>query len=119
MSGQNDSMLSSLVNMISGSKITDWKPVINEDAVRMDAAEKLRDAAEMCLGYCHIDPSRSAISRKRLKNLAIRAKARAAMTNEERAKADLLKAVAAARVKIMEKEGLTFGQMNDIMSSVV
>lgn len=110
--------LTAVTGVVMDSKITDWKPVISEDKVRMEAAEKLRDAAEMVLGYCHIDPTRSAIRRNRIPRIAVREKCRAAMTPEERAQHDVMRGIAGVKVDVMEREGLTFTQMEEVMETV-
>lgn len=109
-----EQLLGAVCHQVMGTKITDWKPQIDEHAVRMEVAERLRDQAEMVLGYCHIDPTRSAITRRRIPKMLAKERARAAMSKEERAARDLLQAKASAEVEIMKREGLTFGEMHRI-----
>ena len=114
---ENDA-LAAVAGMVMDTKIGDWKPQIDERQIRMDAAEKLRDAAEKILGYCHIDPTRSAIKRKRIPKLEADKNRRAAMTPQERARIDLTWAMADAKLDVMKKHDLTFGEMNEVREAV-
>ncbi len=107
-----------MIGVINDTKITDWKPRIDEHKLRMEIAKDLRDEAEMVLGYCLIDSTRSAMTRNRLRKLTEQAARRAAMTPEERATIDLVKARASSEIQIMREQDLTFGQMRTVANAI-
>ena len=45
------------------SKWEPWQPEISKETVRMLIAQELRDFAEQIIGYSHVDPEKSAITR--------------------------------------------------------
>ncbi len=109
--------------MLKDTKITDWKVDPAQEArdkrkAEIDAAEYLRNKAELLMGFCHIDPERSCVPRKRLIELNAERARRAAMSPKERASVDLLHARAAASVKIQEREGLTIGEMQEVQEAL-
>jgi hypothetical protein len=111
------------VEMVSNTKIGDWKPQIDEVKAKRKAqielADWLRNVAELVMGYSDIDPTKSCIPRNRIPRKIAEQKRRAAMSPQERAQIDLLHEVASAEVDIMKREGLTFREMWDVREAAL